>query len=121
MRRRMFCFRCAILLTAALLLAGWTRSASAGGPSYYAPSYPPNYPPGYYYAPQPGYPAPPRPRVYACDGSETFLGGLLGALTGGLFGSAISQHHGRPDPGATLFGMLTGAMLGAAIASSNCP
>jgi hypothetical protein len=113
----MFCFRCAILLTAALLLAGWTRSASAGGPSYYAPSYPP----GYYYAPQPGYPAPPRPRVYACDGSETFLGGLLGALTGGLFGSAISQHHGRPDPGATLFGMLTGAMLGAAIASSNCP
>jgi hypothetical protein len=113
----MFRFRCAILLIAALLLAGLTQTAQADGPWYYAPAYPP----GYYYAPQPSYPAPPRPKAYACDGSEAFLGGLLGALTGGLFGSALSQHRGHADPGATLFGALTGAMLGAAIASSNCP
>ena len=83
---------------------------------YYAPL-----PPGYSYAPPPGYAVPRPPRVFACDGSEPLLGGLLGAAAGGVLGSALGQHHGRIDPGATLFGMFAGAMLGAAIASSGCP
>ncbi len=122
MRRdfRPFRFRlAAFLLALAWCLCAGAESAGAGiGPQpYYAPP-----PPGYYYAPPPGYAVPPRPpRVFACDGSEPLLGGILGAAAGGVLGSALGQHHGRIDPGATLFGMFAGAMLGAAIASSGCP
>ena len=105
-----------------LALALFLRQGRVGGrrsrpQPYYAPL-----PPGYSYAPPPGTAAPPgTARVFACDGSEPLLGGILGAAAGGLLGSALGQHHGRIDPGATLFGMFAGAMLGAAIASSGCP
>ena len=123
MRRPPFHRLATVLLALALLLSAGIEPAGAGiGPQpYYAPL-PPGYPRGYYYAPPPGIAAPPRPpRVFACDGSEPLLGGILGAAAGGVLGSALGQHHGRIDPGATLFGMFAGAMLGAAIASSGCP
>lgn len=66
--------------------------------------------------------APTPPRIaQACDGSEPIFGGILGASAGGLLAALLSEHHGRADPGATVFGVITGAMIGATLAASHCP
>ncbi|HYL48346.1 MAG TPA: hypothetical protein VET84_03195 [Stellaceae bacterium] len=95
-----------------------TPAAAAPGPGpqpYYGVPFP---------APRfldPFAPAPAPRFVQVCDGSEPIVGGILGASAGGLLAAALSEDHGRVDPGATVFGVITGAMLGATLAASHCP
>jgi len=107
----------ALAAFAALVLAVMPTVAAPGpGPQpYYGVPFP---------APRfldPFAPAPAPRFVQVCDGSEPIVGGILGASAGGLLAAALSENHGRVDPGATVFGVITGAMIGATFAASHCP
>lgn len=102
---------------AALVLVVMPTVAAPGpGPQpYYGVPYP---------APRfldPFAPAPTPRFVQACGGREPIVGGILGASAGGLLAAALSENHGRVDPGATVFGVVAGAMIGATLAASRCP
>ncbi|SRR5579883_807525 len=106
---------CVALVAMTALTAAPAAAAPGPGPQPYygVPLMPPFLDP---FAPTP------TPRfAQACDGSEPIFGGILGASTGGLLAAMLSEHHGRVDPGATLFGVITGAMIGATLAASHCP
>jgi hypothetical protein len=114
-----------LLRVAVATLVGLAALALAAAPAAAAPGPGPQ---PYYGVPLPAPPfldpfvPAPAPRfAQACDGSEPIFGGILGASAGGLLAAALSEHHGRVDPGATLFGVITGAAIGATLAASHCP
>jgi hypothetical protein len=113
----------AILAAAAAVLAIVPAAAFPGPgpqPDYRMPALP--VPPflGDPFVPTP-MPAPAPPRyARACDGSEPIFGGILGAAAGGVLAAALSEHDGRTDPDATLFGVITGAAIGATLVTSQC-
>jgi surface antigen len=93
-------------------------------PAYAAPppaygNYPaPGYPAPQYSAPPPAYGAPPPGyAAYRCEErheGNTAGGAILGAIAGGLLGSAASNGHGA----GTAVGAIAGGLLGASIGGS---
>ena len=84
-----------------------------GAPVYYAP-------PPVYYAPRRVYGYAPYPAGYRYGygrGCNAAPGVAIGAVTGGLLGTAA---NGRHDATGTVVGGVLGAIAGGAIASSGC-